>query len=229
MATDARSANRNYPVPHSGNLISEDFPRLITALGMIDTDIDSLFTSMSGKASASHTHPISEIDGLQAALEGKAATGHTHSLGDLNNVSTGGAGSGQYLGFNGTSWQPITVQISHVSGLQGALNTKADLDDLIDALAGLSDVDLTTNPPVTGDGFVFNGTKWVPGPAGGGMFKGDNGTVGSRSGDIFRVNAKTLNTNTTIGATENASATGPLEIASGVTLTVEVGGTLAIL
>ena len=56
--------------------------------------------------------------------------------------------------------------------------------------------------------------------SGGGMFKGDNGTVGSRAGDIFRINEQTLNTNTTIGSTENSSCTGPLTVASGVTLTV---------
>ena len=37
---------------------------------------------------------------------------------------------------------------------------------------------------------------------------------------IFRVNDQTLNTNTTIDADENANATGPLTVASGVTLTV---------
>jgi hypothetical protein len=64
--------------------------------------------------------------------------------------------------------------------------------------------------------------------SGGGMFKGDNGTVGSRAGDIFRINEQTLNTNTTIDADENASATGPLAVASGVTITVTSGGNLSI-
>jgi hypothetical protein len=66
--------------------------------------------------------------------------------------------------------------------------------------------------------------------AGGGFFKGDRGTIGSTTGagDIFRINEQTLNTNTTIDADENASATGPLTIASGVTLTVTSGGNLSI-
>lgn len=64
--------------------------------------------------------------------------------------------------------------------------------------------------------------------SGGGMFKGDNGTVGSRAGDIFRINEQTLNTSTTIDADENASASGPLAVASGVTLTVTSGGNLSI-
>ena len=64
--------------------------------------------------------------------------------------------------------------------------------------------------------------------SGGGMFKGDNGTVGSRAGDIFRINEQTLNTSTTIDADENASATGPLTVATGATLTVTAGGNLSI-
>lgn len=93
----------------------------------------------------------------------------------------------------------------------------------------LADVDMATTPPAPGDGFVWDGAKWVPGPAGGGMFKGNNGTVGSRKGDLFRINAKSLTVNTTIAADENASVTGPLEIATGITLEVATGGTLVIL
>lgn len=62
----------------------------------------------------------------------------------------------------------------------------------------------------------------------GGYYKGERGTIGVSAGDIFRVNEQTLNTNVTIGATENASATGPLTVASGVTLTVTSGGNLSI-
>ena len=47
-----------------------------------------------------------------------------------------------------------------------------------------------------------------------------------KSGGIFRTNAQSLTSNTTILATENAQVTGPLTIASGVTLTVESGGRL---
>lgn len=96
------------------------------------------------------------------------------------------------------------------------------------SLGDLSDVDLDTTPPASGDGLTFDGVNWVPGAAGGGMFRGNNGTVGSRSGDIFRINAQTLTEDVTIGATENASATGPIAIETGNVLTVASGGTLAI-
>jgi len=64
----------------------------------------------------------------------------------------------------------------------------------------------------------------------GGFFKGERGQVGQSggAGDIFRVNEQTLNSDVTIDATENASCTGPLAVASGVTITVTTGGNLSI-
>jgi len=65
---------------------------------------------------------------------------------------------------------------------------------------------------------------------GGGRYKGERGTLGpaAAAGDIFRVSEQTLNASVTIDATENASATGPLAVASGVTITVTSGGNLSI-
>ena len=74
----------------------------------------------------------------------------------------------------------------------------------------------------------YNGTAWAAVGGGGGLFKGENGTVGDAAGDIFRINEQELNTSVTIDADENASCTGPLTIASGVTLTVTSGGNLSI-
>jgi len=50
-----------------------------------------------------------------------------------------------------------------------------------------------------------------------------------KAGGIFRTNAQTLNNDVTILDTENANVTGPLTIASGVTLTIDDGGTLVTL
>ena len=63
-------------------------------------------------------------------------------------------------------------------------------------------------------------TSVVPADANKGHFK-NNG--------MFRTNAQTLETSTTIEATENANVTGPLTIASGVTLTINSGGNVAVL
>jgi hypothetical protein len=80
----------------------------------------------------------------------------------------------------------------------------------------------------TGEFEGYAGGAWGSIGSGVGLFKGNNGEVGTSAGDIFRVNAKTLSANTTIDADENASCAGPLTVASGVTLTVAAGGTLTI-
>lgn len=62
-------------------------------------------------------------------------------------------------------------------------------------------------------------------------YQGNNGSVGEAStgkGDIFRTHTQTLDTDVTIGATDNALAAGPLTVDTGVTLTVTTGGNLAI-
>ena len=91
-----------------------------------------------------------------------------------------------------------------------------------DYTAGNGSEVVLTSPASAGDilEVVAYTTFEVANVSGGGMFKGDNGTVGSRAGDIFRINEQTLNTNTTIDADENASCAGPLTLATGVTLTV---------
>ena len=48
-------------------------------------------------------------------------------------------------------------------------------------------------------------------------------------GGLFRTNSQNVSTNITITATENANATGPITIDSGVTLTIESGGRLVTL
>jgi len=71
----------------------------------------------------------------------------------------------------------------------------------------------------SGDGSALSGT-------GGGLYKGENGEVGSSAGDIFRVHQQQLDTNVTIDSDENGLCAGPLTIASGVTLTIN--GNLSI-
>jgi hypothetical protein len=97
-----------------------------------------------------------------------------------------------------------------INGSDVVLTSGAATGDIIDVLM-FTAVDLAT-------------------AVGGGRYKGERGTLGpaAAAGDIFRVNEQTLNTNVTIDATENASATGPLAVASGVTITVTSGGNLSI-
>lgn len=78
-----------------------------------------------------------------------------------------------------------------------------------------------------------NGTTvyWANVTGGAGYYKGNQGAAGSASNanNIFRVNANTISNNITISAGENASATGPLDVATGFTLTIDSGGTAVIL
>ena len=60
-----------------------------------------------------------------------------------------------------------------------------------------------------------------------GAFKGDPNSSDGR-GNIFRVHEKVLNTNVTIAGTENAVCAGPVEVATGITITVDTGGTLVV-
>jgi len=55
------------------------------------------------------------------------------------------------------------------------------------------------------------------------------GTLAAGGSNLFRVNGNTLNYNTTFVAGENGSATGPITVAPGITLTVETGARVAIL
>ena len=80
-----------------------------------------------------------------------------------------------------------------------------------------------TAAPSSGTGNIFvnylapQASTITPAPENKGNFKG---------GGLFRTNAQSLTANITILATENANVTGPFTVASGVTLTIESGGTL---
>lgn len=127
--------------------------------------------------------------------------------GDVTGNVTGGTITGDSLTINGN----VAVNSGDLVVSQG--NESITLDAS------------TGNVNVTG-AFLVNGSPFT---SGGGLFKGENGEVGSQPGDIFRINEQTLNANVTIDADENASCTGPLTVATGFSLTVAAGGTLVIL
>ena len=65
----------------------------------------------------------------------------------------------------------------------------------------------------------------------GGYFLNKDGTATTNASDkdkMFRVNATTTTGNITLAAGDNASATGPITIGSGFTITVSSGARLAI-
>ena len=123
--------------------------------------------------------------------------------------------------------------MSNARNLANLLNsdttvTSADILDGTVATADIADNAITTAKIPDG---AITAAKINSGVTlGGAYFQGENGAVGAAAGkgDIFRVHEKELNTNVTIAATDNALASGPLTVASGITLTITNGGRLAI-
>lgn len=188
MATDTRTANRNYPQLVPANDLRDDATRLVVTFQMIDADVHALFAALAATAPADHGHGIAAIAGLQAALDARQSIDWRPALNDLTNVDTTGATNGQVLGRIGGVWAPLTLAIGNVGGLQAALDGRAatghghaigDVTGLQSALDGkaassfrpplseLADVDLATAPPEPGDTLVFDGATWVPGGGGG--------------------------------------------------------------
>ena len=123
--------------------------------------------------------------------------------------------------------------MSNARNLANLLNsdttvTSADIADGTVATIDIADDAITTAKIPDG---AITAAKINSGVVlGGAYFQGENGAVGATAGkgDIFRVHEKELNTNVTIAATDNALASGPLTVASGITLTISNGGRLAI-
>ena len=65
---------------------------------------------------------------------------------------------------------------------------------------------------------------------GGGLYMGNNGTVGDSmaAGDMIRVNSQTLLFDVTVGGDQNASCAGPITVDTGVVLTVIAGGNFSV-
>jgi hypothetical protein len=155
--------------------------------------------------------------------------------------------TGTTTSLTGLAYTPSQVHVFHngvrlvdgtdytaTNGSTITLTTAAENGDEIVVLSS-SSFQVADAVPATGGTFsgnvTFAGSATFTGGtvgAGGGYYKGENGTVGSSAGDMFRINEQTLNTDVTIDATENANVTGPITVATGVTLTVSTGGTLAV-
>lgn len=86
----------------------------------------------------------------------------------------------------------------------------------------------TVNAYITSNGLFVNGAAFV---SGGGYYKGNLGAVGNANNvsSLFRINANTMTADITIAAGENAQATGPLVVQSGITLSVATGGRISII
>ena len=134
--------------------------------------------------------------------------------------------------FTATASQTSFPTIGYTAGfIDVYLNGIKILDGVDYTATNGSDVVLTTGAALNDilEVTIFTATDLSTSGAGG-RYKGERGTVGAagNAGDIFRVHEQQLDTNVTIDATENALASGPVAVASGVTLTVTTGGNLSI-
>ena len=163
---------------------------------------------------------------------------HTHTANLVVNaaiIAGGTSGSaGQVLTSNGTGnvyWSTVT---------SGGVNTAASYTwtnvQIFTANVTVNGAIIAGgNSGTAGQLLASNGTGnvyWTDAPVSNAVYmKGGAaaiGTLAAGGSNIFRVNANTLNYNTTISTGENAQATGPLAVASGITLTVESGARVAI-
>ena len=171
-------------------------------------------------------HQIQWSKGSDVASNSALAVGTDGNYFDVTGTTTitsinttGGAGTLIKLHFDGA------CQLTHHASnliLAGAANFTTEAGDELEFVEYGSGTYRMT-------GWCLAGT--APGGGGGGAFLGEGASgasVGS-SGDIIRVNEATLNTSQTMAATDNGSATGPLSIASGVTLTISSGATFVVI
>lgn len=85
----------------------------------------------------------------------------------------------------------------------------------------------TVNTVANSSGIYIGG---IPAAGGYSYNKGNLGTVGAptNAGNIFRINAANLSANVTISNGENTVAAGPINIDTGITLTIASGGRVVI-
>jgi len=150
---------------------------------------------------------------------------------------TGGTGTSFTLDFPAGSAQDIEVFVNNVRQEPGVAYTVAGTaltmtgsivatDDFYVVFQGKAQQTVTP-----GAGTITQAMLSPSLSLGAGYFQGENGATGDTTngkGDIFRVHEQQLDTDVTIGATDNALCAGPLTIATGVTLTVTSGGNLVI-
>jgi hypothetical protein len=200
----------------------------VTTVAGVATDVTTV-AGISADVTTAATN-VADITNFADVYIGPSASDPTQRA-DTSALQAGdlyfNTGSNSMKVYNGSSWDSVSVSAATV------VSKTSSTGSAVIPVGSTGDRD---GSPSTGF-FRYNttesqfegydGSAWGQIGGGAGYFKGENGTVGSSAGDIFRVNEQELNTDVTIASTENASATGPLSVASGTTLTVD--GNLSII
>jgi hypothetical protein len=129
--------------------------------------------------------------------------------------------------FNGDNSTTIFTLNQNVTQEDVIVSVDGVIQESVDAFTIPNGTNLTfTEAPSTGTGNIF---VIYMGVAASSITPPDQNKGNFKGGGLFRTNAQSLTSDITILATENANVTGPFTVASGVTLTVESGGTLVTL
>ena len=205
--------------------------------------------SPTGNVGIGNTAPVFKlrVDGttsLAGAVSGitTLAAGNTTITGFANVTSTIQGGSSLTIA---GALSGVTTAAMGNTTIAGFANVTTSVNSALLTVGSIfiaNSTQLTTTVPFSANGgtgtsgqvLTSNGATGSPywtAAAGGGYYKGGSAAVGSLAvggQNLFRVNANTLNTSTTFVAGENAQATGPISVASGITLTVESGARVSI-
>ena len=129
--------------------------------------------------------------------------------------------------FNGDGSTTIFTLNQTVAQEDIIVSVDGVVQESVDAFTVPNGTNLTfTAAPSSGTGNIF---VMYMGTSAGSVTPAAENKGNFKAGGLFRTNAQSLTSDTTILATENANVTGPFTVASGVTLTVESGGTLVTL
>lgn len=191
------------------------------------SDVTNLQNTLNGKADSAHSHSISDVTGLSATLSTFAPSTHSHPLSQLQ---AGAATSGQVVRFTDAinGWQPATLAISDTSGLQTALNGKANTSHThaaSDITSGLINTARLATGTANSTTYLRGDNVWAS-VAGGSSdplvtFPSVKPIVGS-----FLTTAVMADVSTTLAGTANALDLAPLRLRANTTIsTVDVNVT----
>jgi len=208
LVTGATGATGSTGASGASNIVLDTTPQLGGFL-----DANSKFVSLSQGASiasvAGDTDIWANFDGNTVHITG------TNAITDFGTPKS--AGDSMWVVFDAAA----SVVDSATITVAGNTNYQAAANDLALVYALTTSTFLFMPFPNSGSSPVA--------AAGGGGWLGESGSPLGTSADIIRVNEQTLNNSVSVVATDNASATGPLSIASGITLTISSGATFAVI
>ena len=133
------------------------------------------------------------------------------------------------MGLSRINSQSITDGSIATTDLADSAVTSAKIGVDVIAAEDLADNSITTAEITDG---AITQAKLASSISLGGYFLNKDGTATTNASDkdkMFRVNATTTTGNITLAASDNASATGPITIGSGFTITISSGARLAII